>query len=680
MTMHRVLCVAVALLLPSVSGAGEKASQPVASGLEKPEAVAVDASGKVYVTVAGVQGEKGGAVMLLEKGKVVPIATGLDQPEGLAAHAKKIYVADRTRIWRIDDQGKKEVFVPAAAFPTPPRALTALTVDPESSILYVADAGESRGEGAAVYRVNPTGGVSVVTNGKRWPGLSPGRLAMDGASFLLVTNSITGTLHRIRLADGTAQLVAEGLGDGRGLAWDRFGRLFIGDQGGGKAFGIARPGQKPVALAARFNEPGGFCLDSTGRYLLVPDRMAGTVTEVPTSIPGAEVDDTPLPLQVVPAFPNLRWQGYAPESATGKSVELRPVLLTHAGDGSNRVFVGIQQGIVHVFPNDPAVKQTRIFLDLHERVAYSDKTNEEGFLGLAFHPRYRENGEFFVFYTLRTPRLTNVVSRFRVSHDDPNRADPSSEQELLRFSRPFWNHDGGTLCFGPDGYLYVAVGDGGDAGDPFNNGQNLKSPLAKILRIDVDRKDPGKNYAVPPDNPFVNRPDARPETWAYGLRNVWRMAFDRKTGTLWAADVGQNLYEEINLIVKGGNYGWKLREGLHPFGKDGSGPRPDLIDPIWEYHHDIGRSVTGGLVYRGTRLPELAGAYLYGDYVTGNIWALRYSDDQKRVVSNRPIPDRKLLLPSFGEDEQGEAYVLTFLPSHQVIYRFDRAAPLRKTR
>ncbi len=200
----------------------------------------------------------------------------------------------------------------------------------------------------------------------------------------------------------------------------------------------------------------------------------------------------------------------------------------------------------------------------------------KGFLGLAFHPKFKQNGEFFVFYTRKTPKLTNVVSRFRVTKDDPNQADPASEEELLRFTKPFWNHDGGTICFGPDGYLYVFHGDGGSANDPYDNGQNLKTLLGKILRIDVNKKDDGKRYAVPKDNPFVDHKDAAPEIWAYGLRNVWRMAFDRKTGQLWAADVGQNLYEEIDLITKGGNYGWNRREGLHPFGARGTGPQAGL--------------------------------------------------------------------------------------------------------
>jgi glucose/arabinose dehydrogenase len=332
-----------------------------------------------------------------------------------------------------------------------------------------------------------------------------------------------------------------------------------------------------------------------------------------------------------------------------------------------------QHGVIHVFPNDQKAAKTEIFLDIQDRVVYNDNQNEEGFLGLAFHPNYKSTGEFFVFYTPKNARNTNIMSRFRVRKDNPNQADPASEEELLRLRKPFWNHDGGTVCFGPDGYLYVTHGDGGAANDPFNNGQNLKSMLGKVLRIDVDHKANGKNYAIPKDNHFVGRDDALGEIYAYGLRNIWRMAFDRKTGVLWAADVGQNLYEEIDLIVSGGNYGWNLREGLHPFGARGAGPRKDLIDPIWEYHHDVGKSLTGGSVYRGKRLPELEGAYLYADYVSAKIWALRYDPAQRRVTANQPIRDPNVPVLSFGEDEAGDVYFLTYTPTGRGIYRFVRA-------
>jgi glucose/arabinose dehydrogenase len=338
------------------------------------------------------------------------------------------------------------------------------------------------------------------------------------------------------------------------------------------------------------------------------------------------------------------------------------------------VFALVQEGQIHVFPNDDKAEKTSIFLDIRDRVRYSDKQNEEGLLGLAFHPKFKTNGEFFVFYTDVKAKMANVVSRFRVRKDDPNRADPASEEEIIRFEKPYWNHDGGTILFGPDGFLYVTHGDGGLANDPYENGQNLKTLLGKVLRLDVDGKANGKKYAIPKDNPFVGKSNAAPEIWAYGLRNVWRMAFDRKTGVLWAGDVGQNLYEEIDLLKAGGNYGWNLRESLHPFGKKGVGVRDDLIDPIWEYHHDIGKSITGGVVYRGVKLPELDGAYLYADYVTMRLWALWYDPSKGRVVANREIkgPARPVL--SFGEDEQGEAYFLALTADGRSIYRFAKQA------
>jgi glucose/arabinose dehydrogenase len=205
--------------------------------------------------------------------------------------------------------------------------------------------------------------------------------------------------------------------------------------------------------------------------------------------------------------------------------------------------------------------------------------------------------------------------------------------------------------------LYIGLGDGGKANDPFGNGQNLGTLLGSMLRIDVDHQDAGKKYAVPKDNPFVEQNNAQPEIWAYGLRNVWGMSFDRATGTLWAADVGQDLWEEIDIIVRGGNYGWNLREGKHPFGPRGVGPRPGLIEPVWEYHHSIGKSITGGCVYRGQRVPELVGTYVYADYVSGKLWALKYDEQQKKVLANYSLKDKQMPIIAFGEDEQGEVYL-----------------------
>ncbi len=329
----------------------------------------------------------------------------------------------------------------------------------------------------------------------------------------------------------------------------------------------------------------------------------------------------------------------------------RPLCVNSPSDGSHRMFALEQDGVVRTWANDPTVKETFVFLDLRPGVRRVH--NEEGLLGFAFHPKYRENGEFFVFYSV-TPR-GSVISRFRVSKDNPNKADPNSEEKLLSFSRPYGNHNGGGLNFGPDGFLYIGVGDGGLANDPHENAQNLDTLLGSILRIDVDRKDAGKNYAIPEDNPFLKH--GRGEIWAYGLRNPWRMTFD-STGKLWAADVGQDFVEEINLIVRGGNYGWNLREGKHP--RDPKSPRDatqTFIDPVFEYPRIEGKSITGGLVYRGKRLPQLVGAYVYADFVSGNIWALRLNGAKP---ANHKIAHTSLLISSFGEDEAGELYFSTF--------------------
>ncbi len=359
----------------------------------------------------------------------------------------------------------------------------------------------------------------------------------------------------------------------------------------------------------------------------------------------AEVKTGDLPVQSVRAFSNLKFR--------------RPIVITHAGDGSDRIFIAEQYGTIRVLPNDQAAKESAEFLNIEDRVIYKDSENEEGFLGMAFHPKYKKNGELFVYYTTKDTPHTSVISRFRVSKDDPSKADPKSEEELMRIKQPFWNHNGGTLAFGPDGYLYIGLGDGGKANDPFKAGQDLSTILGKILRIDVDHKADGKNYAIPKDNPFVAEKNARPEIYAYGFRNVWRLSFDTKTGVLWAGDVGQDTWEEIDIVVKGGNYGWNIREGLHKFAGKTDATPAGMIDPIWEYHHDIGKSITGGHVYRGKRVPELTGKYIYGDYVSKKQWALDYDFENKKVVANYTIPHgpvEPLNIMSYGEDENGEVY------------------------
>ena len=660
----------------TVSGArAQQTPQVIVTGLANPESVVLNPQGQMFVSVIGERDRDGdGTVVKIEDGKVVPFASGLDDPKGLVALQRWLFVADKKRVWRIDETGKAEVFAPPSSFPTPPLYLNDLDVDLETGMLYVSDSGNRQGENGAVYRISPQGTVSLILDKSRFPDLhTPNGVLLDGAHHLLLADFGTGMLHRIKLADSSVETIAEGLGAADGLAWDQFGRLFVSDWRGGRVFAIARPGARPVLLARGFMNAADLIVDPAQPRLLIPDMGGGTVSAMPTSIPGAEVDERPLALQTAVAFPDLQWAGWKGETEDGRVHTLRPIVLTHAGDGSNRVFVATQHGVIHAFPNDQKATSTTIFLDIQDRVIYKDETNEEGFLGLAFHPRFKENGYFFVFYTSKAERLTNIVSRFQIRKDDPNRADPASEVEVLRFKKPYWNHDGGTLVFGPDGFLYVTHGDGGAADDPHENGQNLAALLGKVLRIDVDHRENGKNYAIPKDNPFVDRGGARPEIWAYGIRNIWRMAFDRKTDWLWAGDVGQNLWEEIDIIVKGGNYGWNLRESLHPFGAKGVGPRPELIDPIWEYyHHETGKSITGGTVYRGPRLPELDGAYIYADYVTGRLWALRYDEARRRVVENRPIASRGVPVLSFGEDERGEVYFLTTTVTGQGIYWFTK--------
>ena len=667
--MRQPLFLAAVFLSVVTPASGQELPKPLVTGLNRPTAVAVGLGGKVFVAVRG-EKDDDGAILRIENGKAVPFAVGMGQLWGLAAHQQWLFATDKQRIWRIDAKGKATVFVAPEAFPSPPQSLLAITVDPESGFLYVSDLGDEKGKEAAIYRVDPKGKVNLVLDAKRLPALrGPTGLLMDGASHLIVAENRPGTLHRIKLADGSTEKLADGFLSCRSLAWDYHGRLFVADSRGGWLLVVPRPGDKPLLLANGFSVIPAICLGPSGKEILVVD-FGGTLSAVPIVIPGAEVDERPLPVQTALAFPDLQWTGWKSETPGGKPNPLRPIVLTHAGDSSNRVFVATEQGVIHVFPDDPKAAKTKIFLDIRDRVSYKDDMNEEGFLGLAFHPKFKQNGELFVFYTTNKAKLTNVLSRFKLRKDDPDSVDPSSEEELLRITKPYWNHDGGTLCFGPDGYLYFTHGDGGSANDPHDNGQNLKTLLGKVLRIDVDRKDGDRKYAIPKDNPFVGRAEARPEIWAYGLRNIWRMAFDRQTGRLWAGDVGQNLYEEIDLIERGGNYGWNRREGRHPFGSTGTGLRKEFVEPIWEYHHDLGKCIIGGHVYRGKDVKALQGYYVYADYITSMIWALRYDEAKARVVENRPIRLLSRSILSFGEDEKGEVYLLTLSADGRGIFRF----------
>jgi len=341
------------------------------------------------------------------------------------------------------------------------------------------------------------------------------------------------------------------------------------------------------------------------------------------------------------------------EVASGLS---RPLYVTHAGDGSGRLFIVEQGGLIKVW-QDGAVLDAP-FLDVSELISQEARSadyTERGLLGLAFHPDYATNGQFFINYTERENHGT-VVARYTVSPDDPNQADAGSEVQLLYIPQPYGNHNGGHMAFGPDGYLYITMGDGGSGGDPQGNGQNLGTLLGKLLRIDVNVEE---GYAIPDDNPFVGNDAARPEIWAWGLRNAWRFSFDRETGDMFIADVGQYSWEEVSFQPAdspgGENYGWNAIEGTHDF--SGNPPASDVVMPIFEYGHSNGRcSITGGYVYRGTEVPGLQGVYLYGDWCTGTIWtgwqdASGAWQTQVALESGRQIS-------SFGEDESGELYVV----------------------
>jgi len=341
----------------------------------------------------------------------------------------------------------------------------------------------------------------------------------------------------------------------------------------------------------------------------------------------------------------------------------QPVFLTHANDGSNRLFVVERAGRIIVFQNDIEVQSSQVFLDITDRVVLNG--SETGLLSMAFHPSFPDSNKFYVNYT--DNGISSIVSEFQVTSDS-NAADPSSEKMLMTVDQPFANHNGGQLAFGPDDYLYIGFGDGGSGGDPQGHGQNLETLLGAILRIDVDSDSDEREYGIPADNPFIaNLQDWREEIWAWGLRNPWRFSFDRLTGQLWAGDVGQNRWEEIDLIEKGKNYGWNIMEGFHCYSPSSGCDTSGLALPVIEYEHEggTGRSVTGGYVYRGSRLERLYGIYIYADYVVRTIWGLRYENGE--IVDHKVIAQSPVSVSSFGEDEEGDVYVVGYNGN---IYRF----------
>jgi len=332
----------------------------------------------------------------------------------------------------------------------------------------------------------------------------------------------------------------------------------------------------------------------------------------------------------------------------------RMVYLTSPGDGTNRLFIVLQPGEILVFSNRQDVDSAAVFLNIRDRVNSSG--NEEGLLGLAFDPDYEENGYLYVYYSASPPRRS-IVSRFSVNSNDAGIADHASELVILEVLQPFSNHNGGNLVFGPDDYLYVGMGDGGSGGDPHENGQNRSTLLGSILRIDVSYSSPAERYRIPSDNPFVGLDELRGEIWAYGLRNPWRFSFDTKTDQLWAGDVGQDLYEEVD--------GWNIMEGLHCFPPSVSDCNEAGMElPVVEYTHRDGCSVTGGHIYHGDAIESLQGSYIYGDFCSGKIWAFRF--DGSNVTNHTELIDSDLQISSFGVDDD-ELFILSF---NGKIYRF----------
>jgi glucose/arabinose dehydrogenase len=403
----------------------------------------------------------------------------------------------------------------------------------------------------------------------------------------------------------------------------------------------------------------------------------------------------PLPqIQLQPVFPNLKMPPHP--DWLRENIPVRPIWMSEAPDGSGRMFVVFQPGSIYIVKKGSDGGDAKEFLNIEDRQPLID--NECGLLSIAFHPGFKTNGLFYIYYNQKnTPadidRLKNgmpiaypvrsVVSEFKVSAADPDKADMTSERVIFEVLQPFTNHKGGELAFGPDGFLYLGLGDGGDADDPFNSGQNTASYLGKILRFDVNTRTTiasgrGRSrtlqYGIPTDNPFANEPDmnglgAKREIFAYGLRNPWRWSFDRETGDLWAGDVGQDLWEEVDLITKGGNYGWNVREGAHHFKPGPEGAQ--YIEPVMEYphrsnmlaqamfpDHGTGICVIGGYVYRGKKYPSLDGVYVYSDNSPGIIWGFRYDRDAHKVTAEGTLLNQKKAIFSFAEDADGELYVI----------------------
>jgi len=383
-----------------------------------------------------------------------------------------------------------------------------------------------------------------------------------------------------------------------------------------------------------------------------PPTVMETVTSLPmptaTSLPS--MTPTSVPLATSTFRTSLPDPGGYQWVTVAAGLNL-PVDIQNAGDGSGRLFIVEKGGDIRILQNGQLLSKP--FLDIRGRVYSSD--TEQGLLGLAFHPNYASNGEFFVNYI--DLNGNTVIARFHVSASDPNLADPTTEVDLLHVNQPYANHNGGGLAFGPDGYLYIGLGDGGSEGDPQRTGQNLQTFLGKMLRIDVNQ---GDQYTIPSDNPYANG-GGLPEIWASGLRNPWRFSFDRSTGDLFIADVGQDNWEEVDFVQAGTpggmNFGWSYYEGRHQY-NDQTPANIVFTFPVIEYSHSYGCAVTGGYVYRGKAYPEWQGVYFYGDYCSGTVWGLIHNGEQ--TWQSKELFSTGAKITTFGTDESGELYLADY--------------------
>jgi glucose/arabinose dehydrogenase len=426
----------------------------------------------------------------------------------------------------------------------------------------------------------------------------------------------------------------------------------------------ARPTAPPGTVTPQPSQLPSATPDSPAGQAEIPEPAPTDRNETIATPPTLSTEKTPAPLLGSTNTPQATALPTLPPTAFPPDVSLEPILsgfelpvfVTHSGEepsGISRLFVVEKEGRIHLVEN--GVVQTTPFLDITDRVG--SQRNEQGLLSVVFAPDFTTREIFYVNYTDK--RGDTIIARYRLLEGDPRQADPNSEQKILQIEQPAANHNGGQIQFGPDGYLYIGTGDGGQAGDPWGNAQNRDALLGKMLRIDVTETD---TYTIPGDNPFVDQPGTRPEIWATGLRNPWRFSFDQATGDLYIADVGQNLYEELNFqsatSTGGENYGWDVMEASHCFEPPAECDSDGLTLPVAEYDRGQGCSITGGYVYRGASYPQMTGVYFFGDFCTGNVWGLRQVSSGEWEMAL--LLDTDVNISSFGEDASGEIYVVGY--------------------